>query len=196
MAAIVYLDTAATCFRRHGSNAPPWEPHLVRVAMIREVNGDADADDSDTILVRPEPGWIITPETFPYHKAGAAEFDAVGQSIGDVAQSLQTFLQGATTLVWHGAFFHQRMLASVFADAGIEMPPVTWMPFDTMEQSTDMVRVRLMSQNRWKPPNLAEAFHHFTRRDFVGGWDWYTHAQATIDAVRDVYRGIMRERGT
>ena len=191
MSRILFIDTASNCFRPRGGG--DWEPHMVRYAAIQE--GDDGTSETRVSLVQPEPGWTYLAETYPYHRVGPGEFASDGVSIGEVAKDLAALLDNVTRIVWHSANFHRKVMVSVFADAGIDDPPPPPETFDTCGGSADIVRVRLMSNGQWKPPSLAEAYRHFTGEDMVQSSNWRDHAVIQVNAVREVYQGVMRERG-
>ena len=194
MSRILFIDTASNCFRPRDKSE--WEPHMVRYAAILEVDeGDDGTSETRVVLVRPEKGWRYLPETSPYHKAGPEEMEAQGVPIGVAAAELQDLLRDVRLIVWHSANFHRKVMGSVFADAGIGDPPPPPETFDTCGGSADVVRVRLMSNGQWKPPSLAEAYRHFTGEEMVQSRNWRDHAVIQVNAVREVYQGVMRERG-
>lgn len=189
---ILFIDTAAASFPSRVKNAPHWEPHLLRLAAIREDDGIVTR--RLTGLVCPPASWNIDPATFPYHRATQADMVRDGTTIRTLMHSFEPMLEGINTLVAHHLSFHEKVIVGGFADAGIVPGNGNlswWMTYDTMTETANIVQVKLMSQGRWKPPTLVEAWTHFTGKPAEQHVLWRSHADHQVAMVRDVYHASV-----
>jgi hypothetical protein len=193
MAKILFVDTACADFPSRSASQPSWEPHCVSIAAVLE-DGD-NVVTGMTRLIKPLPSWTMGEAAKRYHLATNMDFEDSGDQVLNVAADLGMLLGGVETIVSHNSQFHRKMIAAIFADAGLDSPYVS-RHFCTMAESASICRVKLVSQGRWKSPSLAEAYSFFTERAMQVWQDWESHAQEQIEAVRVVYHGIMKHRET
>lgn len=192
MTKLLYIDTACAAFPSRAKDAPPWEPHCVRIAALLEDDGGIVG--GMTHLIKPLPTWTLADDAAPYHRATPANFRDEGVPLSNVAAELAELLRGVDVVVSHNATFHQRMLAALFADAGMERTDQA-ASFCTMLESAPICQLKLVSAGRWKAPKLSEAYLFFTAVDMDPTGAWNDFAEEQVDAVRAVYHGIKKKAG-
>lgn len=190
---ILYIDTACSAFQGRSKDAPPWEPHCVRIAALLEDGGEIVG--SMTHLIKPPPliaSWALSEDAVQYHRATQQDFTDHGVALTTVAVELTTLLQGVDLVVSHSATFHTRMLKALFYDAGAEEPSPPIQTFCTMLEAAPICQLKLVSAGRWKATKLSEAYLFFTASEMDPAGTWSEFAEEQVDAVRAVYHGIKK----
>lgn len=191
---LLYIDTACAAFPSRAKDAPPWEPHCVRVAALLEDDGGIVG--GMTHLIKPLPTWTLADDAAPYHRATPANFRDEAVDLPTVAAELAELLCGVDVVVSHNATFHNRMLFALFADAGVmELPEWSGATFCTLNESQPICRLNPQRLGRWKAPKLSEAYLFFTAVDMDPTGAWNDFAEEQVDAVRAVYHGIKKKAG-
>jgi hypothetical protein len=189
---ILFIDTASTSFPSRAKDGPTWQPHMIRVAAIREDDGEETG--RLVALVCPLADWFVDPATEPYHHANIGELAHDSLLIEQVVDRLAPLLDGIDLIVGHHLQFHDRVLRAAFEDAETTLVG-DWPLFDTMGGTADIVQVRTTKQGGWKSPTLAEAYAFFEGRDLThGNGGWRDFATGQVEAVRAVYEGARRHK--
>ena len=189
MPRVMFLDAACTAFPKNRDEG--WIPHCARVSAIVEEDGTVMGHMNH--LVKPHPDWELSEAAHAYHRAGGHDFADEGVPVLTVATEMNLLQKGVTTIIAHHATHHRRVLLALFEDAGVECPGLSLMQFyDTMTNSKDICRIKLVSQGSWKMPKLSEAYHFFEGAEMPEQYTWDAFGRLQAYAVRAVYHGIMK----
>lgn len=181
MTTTVYLDCATGAFPSRTGDTSPMA-HCVRVAAIREEDGKEN--QRLITLVKPAVSWDLDPVALPYYRA-TPEALAAAPPQEKVARDLDFLLRDADLLVGYNLVFHKRMLAAVYRDGGL-VPEFNRRMGEVclMDACAPILRIKMISQNRWKSPKLTEAYAHFAQKEMEAPDAWEPFAIAQVEAVR------------
>lgn len=168
----------------------PAQPHLLRLATVHR--GAGFTSGSGCALVRPAPGATIDPAAQAFHGIDVADAVARGQDLAQVVDMFDAWLREAALVVAFNLQFHKKMMDRAAAEVGRTL---TWpQTFCAMQQSADIVRVKLQSNNRWAWPKLETALAYFSGEPIALGSDPVEGGLNMVRAVRTIYDGILRSR--
>jgi hypothetical protein len=188
---ILYCDLAAAAFPTGRGDG--FRSHCVRISALLEEDGEIIGHMNH--LIKPHKDWDLGESAHAYHRASSHDFADDGVDVAVVAEKLRMMMQDVMIIVSHNTQHHQRLLNAIWTDAGLVAPPAIAHHVCTMKGSTDICKMRLVSQGKWKSPKLKEAFKFFTGADMREPIGWYTFGEVQVRAVRAVYHGIQKRQG-
>jgi DNA polymerase-3 subunit epsilon len=182
----------------------PGQPHIVQLAALLVDPESRETIASMDVIVRPD-GWTIPEEVAAVHGITTEIAEAVGIT---EKQAVETFIElwrgPGRTRIGHNEQFDARIVRIAlkrFVDTPGEVLPMSdeWKgapaectarmstPICALPPTEKMVRAGF---NKFKTPNLGEAYRHFTGRELQNAHS----AMADVRACRDVYFAIQDMR--
>lgn len=172
-----------------------WEgqPRICQLgAILTDRGGKVKAELN--LLVRPD-GWTIPPEASAIH--GITQEDAMqyGLSIRGVLGVFNRLMAKAELHIAHNIKFDYFMIEREAIACEYPAKDFPMNGYCTMAESADVLKLpptkKMMDCgfDKFKPPNLQEAYQHFFGRKFEGAHD----AMADVRACRDVFFKLQEE---
>ena len=173
-----FYDTETTGFPRSAGWLDPDQPHLIQFGYILSTESTIFAEGS--IIVKPDTAaWDMNPHAEKVHGLSKQKIIAKGTSAREVARFIQSLLPWTGVKVAHNAAFDQKMMAILFARAGLDFQPFFENVFCTQRESKELCGLKTKTGSP-KMPKLEE-LHEFLFNVGVLG---------THDALSDAH--IMR----
>lgn len=169
----------------------PGQPRICQLgAIVTDADGRIKAEAN--LIVKPD-GWSIPPEASKIHGIGQDDAMAYGLSIKGVLSIFDRLLGMCRTVIAHNIQFDLFMLQieAERAQMGIDLPGNHCC---TMADSIDVLRLPptpkmvAAGMDKFKSPNLQEAYRHFFGRDFDGAHD----AMADVRACKEVFFALKQ----
>lgn len=169
------------------------QPHIVQLAALLVDMDTRETIQSMDVIIRPD-GWTIPNEVAAVH--GITTEHAIDVGIPEsLAISMFMELWAGRTRVAHNQQFDARIVrialmrfqgedsADVWKSGPAECTATMATPICQLPPTAKMVRAGF---NKFKTPNLGEAYRHFTGNELVNAHS----AMADVLACRDVYFAI------
>lgn len=169
------------------------QPHIVQLAALLVDMDTRETIQSMDVIIRPD-GWTIPNEVAAVH--GITTEHAIDVGIPEsLAISMFMELWAGRTRVAHNQQFDARIVrialmrfqgedsADVWKSGPAECTATMATPICQLPPTAKMVKAGF---NKFKTPNLGEAYRHFTGNDLVNAHS----AMADVIACRDVYFAI------
>ena len=182
----------------------PHQPHIVQLAALLVDPESRETIASMDVIVRPD-GWTIPDETAAVHGITTERAEAVGITEKLAVEMLIELWRGpGYTRIAHNEQFDARIVRIAlkrFIDTPGEVLPMSdeWKdgraectarmatPICAIPPTARMLRAGF---NKFKTPNLGEAYRHFTGRELKNAHS----AMADVLACRDVFFAIQDMR--
>lgn len=169
------------------------QPHIVQLAALLVDMDTRETIQSMDVIIRPD-GWTIPEEVAAVH--GITTQHALDVGIPEsLAVSMFMELWAGRTRVAHNQQFDARILrialmryrseeaADIWKSGSAECTAILATPICQIPPTAKMVKAGF---NKFKTPNLGEAYRHFTGKGLVNAHS----AMADVMACRDVYFAI------
>ena len=190
----LFYDTETTGlpdFRAPSESAH--QPHIVQLAALLVDMDTRETIQSMDVIIRPD-GWTIPDEVAAVH--GITTQHALDVGIPEsMAVSMFMELWSGRNRVAHNQQFDARIVrialmrhvdtqaADIWKEGAAECTAIMATPICQLPPTAKMVRAGF---NKFKTPNLGEAYRHFTGNDLQNAHS----AMADVLACRDVYFSI------
>ena len=190
----LFYDTETTGlpdFRAPSESAH--QPHIVQLAALLVDMDTRETIQSMDVIIRPD-GWTIPDEVAAVH--GITTQHALDVGIPEsMAVSMFMELWSGRNRVAHNQQFDARIVrialmryvdteaADIWKEGAAECTAIMATPICQIPPTAKMVKAGF---NKFKTPNLGEAYRHFTGKELVNAHS----AMADVMACRDVYFAI------
>ena len=173
-----FYDTETTGFPRSAGWLDPEQPHLVQFGYILSTVDTIFAEGS--IIVKPDTAaWEMNPHAEKVHGLSKKQIIAKGYSAREVARFIQGMLQWTGVKICHNVTFDQKMMAILFARAGMDFQPFFENTYCTQRESKELCGLKTVKGSA-KMPKLEELHEILFGHGVLG----------THDALADAH--IMR----
>ena len=169
------------------------QPHIVQLAALLVDTDTRETIQSMDVIIRPD-GWTIPDEVAAVHGITTEHAAEVGIP-ESMAVSMFMELWSGRNRVAHNQQFDARIVrialmryvdteaADIWKEGAAECTAIMATPICQLPPTAKMVRAGF---NKFKTPNLGEAYRHFTGNELVNAHS----AMADVLACRDVYFAI------
>jgi DNA polymerase-3 subunit epsilon len=169
------------------------QPHIVQLAALLVDMDTRETIQSMDVIIRPD-GWTIPEEVAAVHGITTEHAAEVGIP-ESMAVSMFMELWSGRNRVAHNQQFDPRIVrialmryvdteaADIWKEGAAECTAIMAAPICQLPPTAKMVRAGF---NKFKTPNLGEAYRHFTGNELVNAHS----AMADVLACRDVYFAI------
>ena len=169
------------------------QPHIVQLAALLVDMDTRETIQSMDVIIRPD-GWTIPEEVAAVHGITTEHAAEVGIP-ESLAVSMFMELWSGRNRVAHNQQFDARIVrialmryvdteaADIWKEGAAECTAIMATPICQIPPTAKMVKAGF---NKFKTPNLGEAYRHFTGKDLVNAHS----AMADVMACRDVYFAI------
>ena len=169
------------------------QPHIVQLAALLVDMDTRETIQSMDVIIRPD-GWTIPDEVAAVHGITTQHAEAVGIPERLAVEMFMELWCGRTRIA-HNQQFDARIVrialmryrseeaADIWKSGSAECTAILATPICQIPPTAKTVKAGF---NKFKTPNLGEAYRHFTGKDLVNAHS----AMADVMACRDVYFAI------
>lgn len=190
----IFFDTETTGlpdFKAPSESAH--QPHIVQLAALLVDMDTRETIQSMDVIIRPD-GWTIPDEVAAVHGITTQHAEAVGIPERLAVEMFMELWCGRTRIA-HNQQFDARIVrialmryrseeaADIWKSGSAECTAILATPICQIPPTAKMVKAGF---NKFKTPNLGEAYQHFTGKELVNAHS----AMADVMACRDVYFAI------
>lgn len=175
---ILFFDTETTGLPpKYAALDDPRQPHLVQfAAMLTDIDGRVLKAISEIILPM---DWDIPKQASDVHGITTELANRLGTPRHTIVEWFNNVVGHAALIVAHNADFDMKIMRAQAAKEGISfwsnLPPI----FDTMKESTDLVKLPSRYGN-YKWPTLMELHEFLFGEKFEGAHDALEDIRATM----------------
>lgn len=169
------------------------QPHIVQLAALLVDMDTRETIQSMDVIIRPD-GWTIPDDVAAVHGITTQHAEAVGIPERLAVEMFMELWCGRTRIA-HNQQFDARIVrialmryrseeaADIWKSGSAECTAILATPICQIPPTAKMVKAGF---NKFKTPNLGEAYRHFTGKELVNAHS----AMADVMACRDVYFAI------